>query len=273
MTERRPGVLLHPNNGRDGRKQKGAEQCVKARAPELTPEARDEREHHHDRDELERVRVFAEKPKPDEQPRERPMPGKFRIAFQREPESVKRRDPKENRKRIDRHDEGADVKDGCDVEREHDPESSGGVEEPAREVVEEQTRPRSQDWTPKAHAKIRRTEKGRARPDGERHPGALAEVSGRETLRPHPVMRFVERKIGRADQRQPNARKHEEKQPDCARRAHVPPIKRECRANNSGHQRFPARRQVHSNSAAMSRATPTARKAVVITSLGQCAPR
>src|SRR6266566_3520902 len=48
----------------------------------------------------------------------------------------------------------------------------------------------------------------------ESHAGAFAEISGRKSLRPHPIMRLVELQIGRGQQRQTQAREHGEKKPD-----------------------------------------------------------
>ena len=83
-----------------------------------------------------------------------------------------------------------------------------------------QTRSRAEERTPEADAEFGRAKNRGAGADGERDAGAFAEIAGRETLRPHPVMRFVEGEIGRAEKRQPNRRQAENEEPNRSRVAH-----------------------------------------------------
>ena len=54
---------------------------------------------------------------------------KLRALFNREPEGEHRRHPKEDRERIDRHDERADVENRRDIERDHRPKAGVRVEQ------------------------------------------------------------------------------------------------------------------------------------------------
>src|SRR5207253_4584034 len=130
-------------------------------------------------------------------------------------------------------------------------------------------------WTEKPHTTFVRAKKHRAGANGESHARALAEIGGRESLRPHPIMRLVELQIGRAQQRQTQARNREEKKPDRALDFHDAEtgISRGWRATSSGSRREMIFCQINSQKARMSNVSPAARKKVAATSLGQCAPR
>src|SRR5438477_2083607 len=138
MRESDPGMLGIPDDGRDRAKGEDDEQEIKIGPAEFKTQSRNEEEREKDRDQLERIREFAEKAQADEQSRERPPPGEVRAAFEREPEGVKRRHPKENRERINRQDEAPEVKDRRDIQCDHCPETGQRAEQVLRKIIKKQ---------------------------------------------------------------------------------------------------------------------------------------
>src|SRR5262245_52803659 len=100
-------------------------------------------------------------------------------------------------------------------------------------------------------------------------------------------MRFVKGEICRYQKRKTNRRQRSDKEPDCARYAHVAfcgvacgrallsksPCKLGWRAKTSGSHFRAAILQINSKTLRRSNASPIPRKSVATTSLGQCAPR
>ena len=193
-------------------------------------------------DQLERVGEFAKKSQADEKPGERPPPGEARAALEREPEGVERRYPKENRERINRQDEAAEVEDGSDIHCDHRPEAGQRAEQVPREIIEKQARARREERTPETHPKLIVAKEHRARPNDECDPRAFTEIGERGPLRPHPVIRFVGRELRGADERKPERGQPEEKDPDGPGRAHAmaSPTRRGCLTKNCGAQRAAA---------------------------------
>src|SRR5688572_22032469 len=103
MEERDPGVLRVPDDGRHQANGESAEQEIEAWPLELAAMPRDEREHQQHRDELERVRIFAQKSQANEKTGRGPEPKRPRSSFEGDPEGEHRRRPKKDRERIDRH--------------------------------------------------------------------------------------------------------------------------------------------------------------------------
>src|SRR5436305_5915277 len=93
VAHRGPGVLRVPDDGRERAERERREEQIDAAPFEFAAQPRDEREHEHDRDQLERIRVFAKKPEANEQTGRGPEPGKIWTALKSEPESVERRHP------------------------------------------------------------------------------------------------------------------------------------------------------------------------------------
>src|SRR6267154_1427471 len=143
------------------------------------------------------------------------------------------------------------------------------------QVKQKQAGSGAKQWAEKAHPEFVRPKNHRAGADGESHSGAFAEISGRESLRPHPVMRLVELQIGRFQQCQTQAGNGEDKQPDRALDFHDAEtgISRGWRAATSGSRGEMIFCQINSQMPRMSNVSPAARKKVATTSLGQCAPR
>ena len=67
MRESDPGVLVIPNQGRNQANHESAKEEIKTAPLEFAAMPRNERENENDRDELERIRVFAERTNTDEQ--------------------------------------------------------------------------------------------------------------------------------------------------------------------------------------------------------------
>src|SRR6476660_80293 len=170
----------------------------------------------------------------------------------------------------------------------HDcPQASGGAEQTARKIEQEQTCGRCENRTKETNPKLVLAKKRGAGAYGEGYTRSLAEVGGRQSLRPHPVVSFVKGKICRCQKRKTNRRQRSDKEPDCARGAHVArfgapdgralsmksPIKLGWRANTSGSHFRAAILQINSKKLSKSNASPIARKSVARTSVGQCAPR
>src|SRR5437762_7365118 len=72
MAERDPNMLRVPDDRRNRAEKKTAEQQVEPRATEFLSQARGERQDKHDRHDLERVGVFAEKSETHEQSAKKP---------------------------------------------------------------------------------------------------------------------------------------------------------------------------------------------------------
>src|SRR6476661_5900566 len=191
MRERDPGMLVIPDQRRQEAKCESEEEQIKPGPLEFATMPRRQREDEHDRDELKGVRVFGEKPEPDEQAGDEPESMGVRTFLQREPESEHGGDPEKDRKRIDRHHEIADVEERDGVERDHRPEPGALIEQFPREIIEQQARRRAEDWAPKANAEFRGAKNRGTASNHERDSGSLAEIRRREALGPHPVMRFI----------------------------------------------------------------------------------
>src|SRR4029077_20676455 len=85
----------------------------------------------------------------------------------------------------------------------------------------EETRGRCQHRAEEANTELIRAKNSGARANGESDPRSLAEVGGRQSLRPHPIMCFVKGEICRCQQGKTNRRQRSDKKPNCARGAHV----------------------------------------------------
>src|SRR5881394_3713507 len=109
MRKRDPRMLIIPEQRRNEGKCKGKQKKIESESLEFAPMPRDQREDEHDRDQLERVCVFTEKPDADQQSGGEPERVRIRSSLEREPEREHGRDPEKDRKRIDRHDEIADI--------------------------------------------------------------------------------------------------------------------------------------------------------------------
>ncbi len=275
MRERDPGVLGIPNERRNGAERADEKEQIKTRPHKFAAQLPGEKEDQQNREQLECVGEFAEKAKADEQPGERPPPGKPGAPLEGEPEGVKRRYPEENRERIDRQDEAAEIENGGDIKRDHSPEAGERAKQAGRKIIQQQARAGGEKRAPEAHPEFVVAKERRARPDDEGHAGTFAEIRERRPLPPHPVISLVGRELGGVQKREPNRREHEQKNPHRARRAHEmeSPTRRGCLTKNCGAQRAAARRYTVSRSARRSAVSPAARKKVASTSLGQCAPR
>ena len=73
MRQRDPGVLRVPDNRRDCAKSKNSEEQIQAGPRKLLSEPRSQREHKQNRHKLERVRIFGEKSKANQQSSEQPI--------------------------------------------------------------------------------------------------------------------------------------------------------------------------------------------------------
>src|SRR5437762_1744923 len=135
MRQGYPGVLRVPDDRWQRAECEGSQEKIKAGSLEFPAQARDERKHEHNRDELKGVRVLAKKSEPGEQTSHRPVPGRIRTPFEDQPKCGHGRHPKENRERIDCHDEIADVEKRNRVQGEHGPEPRGRVVKTTRKIV------------------------------------------------------------------------------------------------------------------------------------------
>src|SRR6266705_2291555 len=114
--------------------------------------------------------------------------GKIWTSFEREPESVKRRDPKENRERIDRHDHTSDIEDRQDIHDDDGPECGRGAEDSLGKIIKKQAGAGREDGTPETNAKLVVTKDGGAAADRERDARAFTEIRKSRALRPKPVI-------------------------------------------------------------------------------------
>src|SRR5207245_9562496 len=96
---------------------------------------------------------------------------------------------------------------------------------------------------------------------------ALAEIRRRQTLRPQPIMRFVELQIAYREHRQSHRGKRDDKEPDRASRTHRGGSKSKlgCRARIAGAHFRAAHRQTSSSKARMSNVSPAARNKLATT--------
>src|SRR5437016_13994634 len=172
-------MLGIPDDRRECAEREYDEQRVKTGPSKFGPQARHEREHEKDRDEFEGVGEFAKKPEANQQPGEGPPPGKLRTFLERNPEGVEGRHPKENRERIDRHDQSTEIKDRRYVNGDDRPEASSGTEQSLRKIIEEQTRARGEERTPKADAKFVIAKNRRAGANNECDARPVAKVGER----------------------------------------------------------------------------------------------
>ena len=172
MRQGDPGVVRIPNDRRNRAESENEQEQIKIGPPKFPTQSRQE-EDKNDRDQLERVGELAEKSEADEEPGERPPPGKERAAFERKPEAVERRYPEENRERIDRQDEAAEIEDRRDIQRDHRPETGQRAEQALGEIIKKQARAGGEQRTPKAHPKLVVAKDRGARPNDESDPGPL----------------------------------------------------------------------------------------------------
>src|SRR5436305_12697628 len=121
MRKRDPGMLIVPAERRDEGERKAKEEQIKSEPLEFATVPRGERENEDDRDQLERVCVFAKKSDADEQSGGEPKPIRIRCPLEREPEREHGGDPEKDRKRIDRQEEVADVEERDGVKRDDRP--------------------------------------------------------------------------------------------------------------------------------------------------------
>src|SRR2546423_11297864 len=153
MRERDPGVLVIPDQRRHQAKRESAQEQAEAGPFEFAAMPRDERENENDRNQFERIGVFAKKAEADQQPSEEPERFRVRGALEREPEAAHGGDPEKNRERVDRHDEIADVEKWDGVEREDGPERGALGEQSLREIKEEESVRGAQNRAPKPNPK------------------------------------------------------------------------------------------------------------------------
>src|SRR5256714_4846663 len=220
MRKRDPGVLIIPDQRRDQAESESPKQKIESRPLEFAPMPRHQRENQSDRDQLKGVCVFAKKAEADQQPGGGPESLPVRGPFEREPEREHCGHPEEDRERIDRHDEGADVEKRDGVERDDRPESRALVKQFPREIIEKQTRRRAEDRAPEANTEFRGAENRGAGANRERDPRPFAKIRRREAVRPHPVMRLVEGQVARAEHGESDRRESQNEQPNCAGVAH-----------------------------------------------------
>src|SRR6476620_6020073 len=154
-------------------------------------------------------------------------------------------------------------------------------------MEQEQTCSGCEHGTEEANTKLVRNKNSGARTYGESDTRSLTEIGGRQSLRPHPVMRFVEGEICRCQKRKTNRRQRGDKEPDSACGAHIArcgalsvralSLKSSSKVgwctNTSGIHFRAAILQITSKKLSKSNASPIPRKSVATTSLGQCAPR
>src|SRR5205085_7249024 len=98
---------------------------------------------------------------------------------------------------------------------------------------------------------------------------------GRQSLRPHPVMRLVEFEVGRSQHRQSNQGQGCDEEPNRSCFVHSAGLttKLGCRAKSSGAHLLASQRQSNSSAARIKNASAAAKNIVPTTSLGQCAPK
>src|SRR5439155_19489667 len=96
------------------------------------------------------------------------------------------------------------------------------VKQAASKIEKKQTCAGGENRAPETHAEFSRAENRGAGANRERDPRTFAEITGCQSLRPHPVMCFVEFEIGRYQHRQSNTGQRSDEQPNCARLAHSP---------------------------------------------------
>src|SRR5437868_8925481 len=207
-------MLIIPDQRRDEAERETAQQKINSRPLEFATMPWNQREDENDGDKLKRVRVFAEKAKADQQPGGEPEPERVRTSFEREPEGEHGGDPEEDRKRIDRHDEIADVEERDGVERDDHPKSGALVEQSPGKIIEEQARCAAKNRAPETDAKFGRAKKRGAGANGKCDPGPLAKVGGRKALGPHPVMRLIERQVAGPQHREPERRQTQDEYPN-----------------------------------------------------------
>src|SRR4029077_19108343 len=99
--------------------------------------------------------------------------------------------------RIDRHHDRANVENWCGIQTNDCPQTSGGAEQTARKIEQEQTCGCREHRTEEANTKLVGAKNSGARTYGESDTRSLAEIGGRQSFRPHPVMRFVKGEICR----------------------------------------------------------------------------
>src|SRR4029077_10875009 len=129
--------------------------------------------------------------------------------------------PEEDRQRVDRHHDRTNVENRRGVQTNDCPQTSSGAKQTARKIEQKQTCRRCEHRTEETNTKLVRSKNRSARAYGKSYTRSLAEVGGRQSLRPHPVMRFVKGEICRRQKRKTNRRQRGDKEPDCACRAHV----------------------------------------------------
>src|ERR1700680_2407708 len=115
MRECDPGVLRIPKDGRDRADNEYCDENIQSGAFEFWSQTRSKRDDEQDRDQFQRIGVFAEKTETDEQSGQRPVKRKARTFLGGKPKGEHGRHPKEDRQRIDGHDERTDVEDGCHI--------------------------------------------------------------------------------------------------------------------------------------------------------------
>src|SRR4051812_19261002 len=155
MRERDPRVLRIPDEWRDETEAERAQEQIKPRPLEFPPMPRDQREDDDDRDQLKSIRVFAEKAEANEEPGRDPEPERPGRFFQGQPKRKHGGDPKEDRERVDGHDQIPDVKKRDGIEGNYRPEGGAFVEQASRKIIEQQRRRCAEERTPKSHAEFR----------------------------------------------------------------------------------------------------------------------
>ena len=271
MARRRPAIRPVPEIKRQ-REWGGDEQhAPEAGAQQFPTVPRRKQEKKQETEEHLRVRHFEEPSYADEQPTERPPTGERRAFFQGKPQRAKRRCPKENRGRIDRHQQRADVENGRHIDHHDSPESHTRVVEPLCEPVDQKTRPKAEKRRKEPHAEFRVSEERGAGPHRERHAGALAEIPPIQPLAPFMVVGLVRREPHLCDVHEPENGENDQEteEPDI----HAVKERSEGRcAAHLGTTRGPNQRQSNSASTSTENATPIPRQIPASTSLGQCDP-
>src|SRR5207245_1217654 len=186
-----PGVLRIPDNRRKRADNENREQPIQTRSFEFLSQPRGKREHEQHANDLKRVRITTQKSETDQQSGQRPPKRKLRTFFSGEPEGKHCRHPKEDRQRIRRDYERTDVENGRDIERDHGPETDIFVKQAPPEIKKKQTCAGGKNRAPETHTELGRAKEHRAGANRKRDARTFTEITRRETLRPHPVMRFI----------------------------------------------------------------------------------
>src|SRR5207248_2341339 len=170
--------------------------------------------------------------------------------------------------------ECAEIEDRRHVQPNYGPKCGACAEEFPSKVEQQQARSCAKKRAEKADSELVRAKQHRAGANCECNTGSFAEVGRRQSLRPHPIMRFIELEIGRCQQSESQRCECDDKKPDGPLGFHDKGgSSLGWRAANSGSRDETNFSQINSERPRTSSVSPAARKKVAKTSLGQCAPR